>query len=498
MTDYIKTPKSISVNDIEEKGYTLSSSQYRNLYIANKNLKTVRQFLSRTLRRTDLGIEVGSQSYIDKSPCRFIKPKAFQSYSFLPEITSESALHILPQAFINHNLKEGDILISKDSNIGETVILDKDYPDCMLSGAIYKLPLDELKYYLLAFIKHPIFREQLDFMVPKGATIRHAGTRFLDCKIPIPNHNTSETITYVEALTKAIINKEKQIRQRHCDLMTLIDIELSHNQKNTPFKFEYPKYSNLSSGIRLDATYHSETYHKLMFPVINYRHGYCPLTEQGLELKPGPSLELKLLGTRIDSDKPIKGFYRLITPKQIHNYGTIKYYEYIGTPKRIQTIRYGDILFGESGTGRSMVYLDHDKNTINNAHAHILRPIEGRCSLNKAITIRCILQYYKEKGIIDCLTVGGAGGHLSPSYFDRVYIPTFDTDTQNQIARFYHTPDIKYDSSKCTLYDFEEYDNRFNMTAGIHELSQSQDRLQKLLTRAIDHIAEDSEVPFVF
>lgn len=30
------------------------------------------------------------------------------------------------------NLKEGDIIISKDSNIGEIVILDKDYPNYML------------------------------------------------------------------------------------------------------------------------------------------------------------------------------------------------------------------------------------------------------------------------------------------------------------------------------------------------------------------------------
>ena len=67
------------------------------------------------------------------------------------------------------------------------------------------------KFYLLAFIKHNIFREQLDFMVPKGATIRHAKTMFLDCKIPMPNHNTENIIKFVEFLTQAIINKEQLI-----------------------------------------------------------------------------------------------------------------------------------------------------------------------------------------------------------------------------------------------------------------------------------------------
>lgn len=113
------------------------------------------------------------------------------------------------------NLKEGDIIISKDSNIGEIVILDKDYPNYMLSGALYKLPVAKYKYYLLAFIKHPIFREQLDFMVPKGATIRHAKTLFLDCKIPLPNTHVDETIRFIELLTQAIINKERLIRERH-------------------------------------------------------------------------------------------------------------------------------------------------------------------------------------------------------------------------------------------------------------------------------------------
>ena len=88
------------------------------------------------------------------------------------------------------NLKKGDLIISKDSNIGEIIILDKDYPNHMLQSALYRLPVKEAtKYYLLAFIKHRIFREQLDFIVPSGATIRHAKTMFLDCKIPIPNTN---------------------------------------------------------------------------------------------------------------------------------------------------------------------------------------------------------------------------------------------------------------------------------------------------------------------
>lgn len=491
---YIKTPESISIKNIEEKGFTLSSSQYMDLIMPNKNYKFVRDFLSRPLKRTDLGVEVGSINYISQSPFYFLRTKAFQSYSYLPEITSESALPIMPSVFIKQNLREGDLLISKDSNIGEIVILDKNYPNFMTSGAIYKLPINKYKYYLLAFIKHPIFREQLDFMVPKGATIRHAKTTFLDCKIPIPYDNKEEVMEFVEVLMQAIVNKEKKIQEKHSQILKSIELELKENQKNKKFLFEFPKLAELELNNRLDATYYSEKHKSLIFPTLNYKNGYLPLTEQGLELKPGPSLEIRLLGTRIDSDKYINGFYRLVTPKQILNNGTVKNYEYIGTPKQIPTIQYGDILFGESGTGRSMVYLDNDNNTINNAHAHILRPIKGKCSLNKAITVRCIIQYYKEVGIIDCITVGGSGGHLSPSYFDRVYIPSFPEEIQNKISLLYHNPKAEYNVKKCGLNDFLSTDTKYNEQAGIYELDKTATFLKVKLDSIIDKIINDKPV----
>jgi type I restriction enzyme S subunit len=495
---YIKTPESISIKSIEEKGFTLSSSQYMDLIMPNKNYKLVGDFLSRPLKRSDLGVEVGSLNYISQSPFCFLRTKAFQSYSFLPEITSESALPVMPSVFVKQNLQEGDLLISKDSNIGEIVILDKDYPNFMASSAIYKLPVNEHRYYLLAFIKHQIFREQLDFMVPKGATIRHAKTMFLDCKIPIPNKDTADTMKFVEVLTQAIVNKEKLIQRKHNQIIDLIHLELENNQKNKQFQFEFPTLNELEINNRLDANYYSEKHKSLIFATLNYKNGYLPLTEQGLELKPGPSLEIRLLGTRIDSDKYIKGFYRLITPKQILNNGTVKNYEYIGTPQKIPTIQYGDILFGESGTGRSMVYLDDNNNTINNAHAHILRPIKGKCSLNKAITVRCIMQYYKEIGIIDCITVGGSGGHLSPSYFDRVYIPTFPNDMQDTIANLYHKSDLSYNVERCTLNDFLDTDSKYNRMAGIYELDRTARLLKEKLNFAIDNITNDKSVKIDF
>jgi hypothetical protein len=45
-SNYIRTPESISIKSIEEKGFTLSSSQYMDLIMPNKNYKLVGDFLS--------------------------------------------------------------------------------------------------------------------------------------------------------------------------------------------------------------------------------------------------------------------------------------------------------------------------------------------------------------------------------------------------------------------------------------------------------------------
>lgn len=217
-----------------------------------------------------------------------------------------------------------------------------------------------------------------------------------------------------------------------------------------------------------------------------------------MKLIPGPSLELKILGTRINSKVYHLGFYRLITPKQITDLGTVDYYEYVGTPKKIKPLKFGDVLFGESGTGRSMVYLEQNKNTINNAHAHILRPIKGECSIEKAIFIRSILAYYKDIGIIDYMTVGGQGGHLSPSYFDRIFIPNFPEHKQKELARLYYNPIVKNNTKELNLSNYLEKDSEFDKNAGITELDHSVKKIKHYLDFSIDQIFNDIDVNINF
>lgn len=352
---------------------------------------------------------------------------------------------------------------------------------------------DITKEYLLAILKSDFFIEQILGFQTRGMYPRLDNDAMDNIVIPIPEN---KSIQYISVLMRAYLNKHELIKQRHADILKLIDDELRNNQKANVFRYNNPNINDLQKVGRLDASLYSVFYQENIFRIINYTNGYAPLTEQKLKLYPGPSLELKLLGTRIDSDKYINGFYRLITPKQITNYGTVKFEQYIGTPAKIKNIKYGDILFGESGTGRTLVYLDNDGNSINNAHAHVLRS-ELPNDLERIITIRSILQYYKETGLTDCLTVGGSGGHLSPSYFDRLFIPNFPKIKQKEIATLYHNP-AEYDASDCVIESFLEYDSEYNSKAGIYELDKTAKHLKELLDDAIDKIVKNQEVEVKF
>jgi type I restriction enzyme S subunit len=118
--------------DIVNSGYTLSASQYKAFSIANTNIHPLSYFLDRSLERCDLGNEVGSENYIDNSQYKFIKTRALQPESFLLDTTGEGMSLITPKNFVDMKLKKGDIIISKDSNVGEAIILDEDYPLTML------------------------------------------------------------------------------------------------------------------------------------------------------------------------------------------------------------------------------------------------------------------------------------------------------------------------------------------------------------------------------
>lgn len=490
---YVKTPTSISFSKIVEKDYTLSSSQYMDFVIPNPNFLYVRDFLTRPLRRKDLGVEVGSLNYIGKSPYYFLRTKALQQHSFLPEITNETAVPIMPKCFVNMNLRKGDLIISKDSNIGEIVILDKDYQNYMLSGALYKLPVSDKKYYLLAFIKHNVFREQLDFMVPKGATIRHAKTLFLDCKIPMPNHNADNTIKFIELLTQAIINKEQLIKNRHENILNLIEQELLSNQKPNKFKFELPTIKEIEEVGRLDTGIYTEQFKKIKFLIQNYKNGYFYIDAD--KIKSGSTPEVRFIG----NIKALKN--RWVTPTHCSDYGTL-------SEERINlegsnNINEDCILLinrtSKGGIGEYVGiagfynYKDFGKGHHNQGMYRVFN-----YQTHELLFMLCFLNCSLMRKYCAGLSVGSKMKELKTEQFLQIPFPNFPENKQKEISQLYHNPNSNYQADTFTLDNFLEQDNAFNEKAGIYELDKTAKQLKEILNKAIDDIANDREVNINF
>lgn len=398
--------------------YKLSPSQLNILDIPNnKKMILVRDLLDRELNSSDKGNEVGSKNYISKSSHHFIRAKALQPNYFLPFLNNETAIAIRPQVSKNFNLREGDLIISKDANVGEVIILGQDYPNHIISSALYRLPITKKKLYLLAFLKHHYFREQLDLLVPKGSTIRHAKTLFLDCKIPLPNQkNADEIIRYVEMLTQALINKEKEIRSKNQFIFKLIKKELSENQKEDRFEFKSPKFSELFSNLRIDSGYYCSDYKQKKFSISNYSGGFKPIEKWGFEAKRGQNLTKDKIGERIFSDKFKENFYVLIKPNNSSEFGTVKKLKYLGSPKKLSPLlKAGDVIFSVDRTiGKCIFFNESKENYITDHYSVILR--KENYNIRESAFVACFLRFLRDQGVLNYISVGGQGGNLAQKY----------------------------------------------------------------------------------
>ncbi len=493
---YIDVPLYTTFNDIRAKDFSLSATQYKSLCIKNKNVVSVRELLSRDLKRSDLGSEVGSDAYVESSNYFFIKTKALQSETYLLDINKESVQNITPLSFKNSNLKKGDLLISKDSNVGEIVILDKDYPNTMLCSGIYKLPIIDKKYYLLAFIKSNIFRQQIDFLVPRGSTIRHGKTKFLECLIPLPNENSTDTINYVETLMKAILNKEIEIKKKYKQCAQKIKEELEENQKEKSFEFSMPTYKEILLTDRMDSNRYCEEYKKFRFLLTNYKYGFSSLLDYGYKIRRGQNLQISAIGKSIYTDIAYPNFYKLILSQDISYAGTITGLKFLGNKNKLSLLKKGDMVFSSRGhLGRSVVILDDDEQ-ITNIDSMVFY---GNKNIQKSVFVHAMLDFYRSHNFLKKIGINGSAAESLTKYqIPDIPFPDFPNDKEKEITEFYFKPFLNYEPNTKSIADFEAYDQNFNMNAGIYNLDSSMKYLTKKLEHALNSIAQDKLVEIRF
>jgi len=437
--------------------------------------------LSRELNRSDLGKEVGSINYVNSSNFFFTKTKALQTFSFLPILNSESTEPIMPQAFVEHNLKAGDIILSKDSNIGEIVILDKDYPNYMLSGALYKLPLNDFdKFYILAFIKHRYFREQLNRLVPKGATLRHAGTKFLDCNIPFPTNNKDAIVNHVSYVTRKIIEIEIEIRKRNSQINNIIETELIKNQKpDSNYNFSHAKYSQLLIEKRLDTGVYSDIFQRITHPLNNNKLGVFYI--EASKLKSGCTPKIR------DISDYSKGSTRWITPTNCSDWGFIQTQEKISTPTKNNLSEDAVLLINRTSRGGKGEYVgigtfyDYDSYGEGHHNQGIYR-ITGY-DKKLLIFITTFMNTKMMRKYCSALSVGSKMKEIKSEQFLSIPIPVLEQKLLKQVYELFYSENFNRD-----------IDNILSMqpnNVGLFHLSIAEEILTKYLNSVLDMITNN-------
>jgi len=261
------------------------------------------------------------------------------------------------------------------------------------------------------------------------------------------------------------------------------------------FDFSFPGIGEITAMERLDTGLYNEEFKKLNHLVLNYKYGSKNLISRGFTWARGTSLENDAIKTRIDSDVYINGFYELVLPTHISQYGFVEKSFFIGTPTKLKTISKGDIIFGGEGfgKGRTYVVIEDSKNVATNYHG--IRIINENNDLNESIFIRCFLAFWRDKGMIDYIGVGGSGGHCAPAYFHLIETPLFPDKKMRVIVKLYHNDSLNYKlTTEANLNNFLQLDNDYNKLAGIYELDKSAKLLKNKLNEAIDNIINDNPV----
>lgn len=304
--ELITTPEYITFADIKTK-LSMSPQNYEGFIIKNRNKKQLRLLLSCPIRK---GKEVGSQAYVKNSKKYFTRTKALQPEFMLMNIEAESIIPLNPKFFRNYNLKEGDILISKDSNVGEVIYLDKDLPDNSISAGINMLGLSNDKYYILGFLKNEFFKKQLELLISKGATIKHAKDKYLECYIPFTKNKT--IVEKVSTLVKKWIEKEKKIRDSFEYINQLLDKEVFIRNNDPIENLNGTTFEELSKIIRFDTGIYSDEYKEIVNKIIKYPRGYFTLPSN--QFKSGSTPKNRIL---------YKGIKKWVTPTIVCKYGYI-------------------------------------------------------------------------------------------------------------------------------------------------------------------------------
>jgi type I restriction enzyme S subunit len=351
------------------------------------------------------------------------------------------------------------------------------------------------KEYLLAFLRSDFFVEQILAFQKRGMYPRLDRDNINDVSIALPKDQV--VMQYVSQLQCSLINREDRIRSKNSLIFKQIHDELFERQQEKEFLYEMPRFNNIKGDNRLDAGYYSYEYKQKQFFLKNYQLGSDSIKDWGFDIERGQNLQESNIGKSIYSPHAKTGFYTLIRPTNISEYGTVSKFEYLGNSNKLSTLQPGDIVFSAEGTiGKCILFANPKENWVTNIHGIVLRKKDH--NIVDSAYVACVLRFQRDWGVFDHLSVGGQGGSMAMQYWDDILIPNFPAEKREKIAKSYFNEIPLKVEEDCDIKNFSIRDNQYLEEAGIVQLDESAKLIEHKLAEVIHQIIQGSAVSVSF
>lgn len=412
----------------------MSPSNFKEASITRSKLRPLGSYLD-AKKPFEKGSEPGAAAYHPRGQFNFLRNSCIDDHSYTQDASKH--LQLVRQPSGAASLGQYDILLCKDANIGDACVFmpEDDRPTYISSGVARLNFADEAdRFYCLAMLRHPFFREQLDAITPRGSTIRHAGKLFLDCLIPELRPNELWVRSALAAAIKNVAHAERLSQRKIEAAAKVFRDELLSNH----YTVGNPRVSAILSEKRLDAGFYSEAVSRVEHAISNYPGGSATVEDFGFAMKRGPNLQKRDMGRSVQRDTPRAGYHALVYPSSVSDRGYIEETKYLGARSLVWHIEAGGVLFSAEGTvGKSFAICDDSVTFITNIHGLILSPKQPAAPHHSSAYLCMFLHFLRKQEFFDKISVGGQGGSLAVSYWNKVKVPLLPADKRTEIATLY-------------------------------------------------------------
>lgn len=278
----------IKYSQIIENNSSFSTSIYSEIKFDSYSL--LPSFFYRDMEEIDFGEEAESFNYLDESKTYFIRAGAISGgtkssekietrLQLKPIFDSNTCLPLRTSIQKQNNLKKYDLIISKDSNVGATALLNKDLPNHMLCAALIRLPVNN-PFYISAILKHKNYRPFIKKLFARGVSMNHGKDFYLRLEIPNVRRHVKKNI---ENLNKQIFDLENLIENQGIEISELIESHIIDNQHNKIKNFNSTFNTVKKRQSRLDACVYSKEFEEINALLKNYKNGFNYIDEKKIK-----------------------------------------------------------------------------------------------------------------------------------------------------------------------------------------------------------------------